>query len=638
MIVSNMLREALRNNYGLKAILAIVFAGVMLVHADLQAQIKFKDITKTSGFNLICASTTDYSPGMIVFDYDNDGWDDIYCVGGIGDDALYHNNHDGSFTDVSEKAGVAQHGRSHTHGGVAFDYNLDGYVDLFVTCENHSILYRNNGDGTFTDVTKAAGIIDPPGANEDMSATVGDFNGDGYPDLYIARWADTLRTIPDPNRPGAGRYDNVGLPNFLYVNNGNGTFLEDAAAYGVNDGACSVAALFVDYDRDGDLDLIVGNDFGPDQAPNHVYKNMLSETGVATFKEVGSQIGMDNRLFCMGIGVSDYDRDGDFDFAMSNIGPEPLMQNDGNHFHDVAAERGTMIGYFPNTTKDTIKISRSSWTPLFSDFDNDGWEDLFMVYGSMPTIQPWHVYEFDTSTFFRNTGGSFERMTPDSTGMKVTERGRAGALIDFNRDGKMDIVYGPLSFSPVNPSRGYRLYQNETPSTGHWLEMKLHGTTCGREAIGTCVEVWTNGIRHLRQVTTGGAFMSMSTLTQHFGLANASVIDSILIFWPRRPVEKHYRVPADRIIEYTEGASSVGRNAESTPIQLFPLPAHNALTLSNLDLQSNCQVYDLIGRKMLERKLSGHSGVLNLSGLIPGSYLLRIQSPLGSTTKRFIKE
>ena len=517
-------------------------AMLLLTFSTAQAQIRFQDISKAAGINTIPIPTDEVAGGVVVLDYDKDGWEDLYCAGGQGYDALYHNNHDGTFTDVSVQAGIHDHGRIFSHGAASLDIDQDGWPDLYIACEGHDLLFRNNHDGTFTDITKKAGIIVPVGRNNNMSVTFGDFDGDGLNDIYVARYIDTvLPTYTDP-LTGFPDYNHKGLRNFFYINNGNGTFTESAADYGIDDNGCGLIALFFDYDRDGDLDLLIGNDFGYYLQPNAVFKNMLVETGTAKFVNVSDSIGMKSHLFCMGIGASDYDRDGDFDFFETNIGPEMLLQNNGNHFSDVIAKSGAMMG---KVTWNGALYDATTWSPIFVDMDNDGWEDLFEVHGTMPVVKPRETFEYDTSRILQNMGGTFKDIT-STAGFVTFERGRSGTTFDFDQDGRMDLVFGPVPLVPVNPTSGIKLLKNVTPNVGHWLEIHLHGKTCGAEAIGTCIEVWENGIRHLRQVSTGGSLCSQPSLIQHVGLGKSDHADSILIFWPRKPVERYYNVKADQ--------------------------------------------------------------------------------------------
>ncbi len=618
---------------------AMVVSAVLFLATPrlLFGQIHFTDIAKAAGISNIPQPVDEVAGGVVALDFDRDGWEDFYVAGGQGYDGLYRNNHDGTFTDVSVAAGIHDHGRIFSHGGASLDIDQDGWPDLYIACEGHDLLFRNNHDGTFTDVTRKAGIIIPTGRNNNMTATFGDFDGDGLNDIYVTRYIDSvLDTYTDPIT-GFPDYNDKGLHNFLYVNNGNGTFTEEAANYGVDNAGCGLIAILFDYDRDGDLDLLIGNDFGAYVLPNAVYKNMLVETGTASFKDVTEAIGMKNKLFCMGIGPSDYDRDGDFDFFETTIGPEAFMQNNGGHFTNVAAQIGAKMGTFSFRSQ---TYDATTWSPIFVDMDNDGWEDLFEVHGTIPAFQPFNTFEQDTTRILRNEGGSFQDVT-QSSGYTTFERGRGAMTFDFDHDGKMDIVVGCVPLVPINPTSGVKLLHN-TSSTGsnHWLELTLHGKTCGAEAIGTCVEVWEHGNRHLRQVSTGGTLCSQSSLTQHVGIGTATEADSILIFWPRKPIERYYHVAADQRLDYTEGAQRafVASSPARTVATLYPSVASDILHVSNLAQGDEVTIVDLLGRVLYSSRTTSTALRIPVGHFSSGAYTARVKTSSGEQVLKFIKQ
>jgi hypothetical protein len=610
---------------------------LLLLAAAAPAQITFKNITTQAGINILPVPVDEMGGGMVVIDYDKDGWEDLYCAGGEANDALYHNNHDGTFTDVSAQAGIQSHGLHFTHGGAALDFDQDGWPDLYVSCVAGDILYRNNHDGTFTDVSTKSGILPPTGENNNATVTFGDFNGDGLNDIYVARYIDSEEAAITDTITGLPDYTHRGLHNYLYLNNGNGTFTECAEQYGIDKGpnpGCSLIALFFDYDRDGDLDLIIGNDFGYYLQPNLVFKNLLTETGKAQFVNVSDSSGLGVQLFCMGIAPNDFNRDGNFDFFEANIGPEALLQGDGTHFYDVATETGAMMGIpFWDT-----KLSATSWSPVCVDLDNDGWEDIFEPHGKIPVYAPRYTYELDSTRVMRNVNGKFTDVTLTS-GILTHERGRSGMTFDFNQDGKMDVGFAAIEYYPGNPSKGVSLYQNTTQNAGHWLEITLHGKTCGAEAIGTCIEVWEHGNRHLRQVSTGGTLCSQSSLIQHVGLGSSEIADSILIFWPRKPIERYYNVKADQRIEYTEGAQySVSKVVQHHAVTLYPTVAQNIIHLDNLKPSDQVEVEDILGRTVYQSHAFSTVLHIALERFAQGSYIVKISGGSSTQLLRFVKE
>ena len=618
---------------------------LLLLPVEGSAQFLFQDVTIQSGVEMRSAGTANVGPGVIVLDFDNDGWDDLYLPGGFDSDKLYKNLHDGTFADVADSAFHLHNDKPRTRAGTAFDYNNDGLTDIYVCTENNDIFWRNNGNGSFTDVSEKIGMVRTLDQNQSNGATFGDFDGDGYNDLYVARWVNELKFLVNPDTTRAG-FAYKGFPNWFYVNNGNGTFTERAKEFGIDgDTGCSNVAIFFDYDRDGDLDLLVGNDFGVEIMPNLVYKNMLMESGKATFIRVDSAIGMEQRLFCMGITPSDYDRDGDFDFFESSIGPMRLMQNNNNIFKDVAAAAHIPNGYMPGH-KDSLA---TTWTPLFADFDNDGWEDLFITHGFLPGIKPYITFQHDTSVFLRNVGGTFEDVTR-STGVIFDQRGKGAALIDYDHDGKVDIVLGSLGAGIG--VRDFRVFHNITPdgSEGnpkHWMQLKFTAKRTAKEAIGTTVDVWAGGIVHSRQISTGGGQASCNSLTAFVGLGKYAKADSINIFWPadkfrHRQIDHYENVPADQMLHYTENMdnTSVPSSHVNEAIKLYPTPAKNILNVQNAGSlrMTRYEIYNLLGIRQIDVTGSENIFSITVARLKPGCYMLRMTTNGNAVIKEFIKE
>jgi hypothetical protein len=642
-----------------------IIALSLLWAANAPAQFLFKDVTASAGIFSRSSGVSEAGPGVVIFDLNGDGWDDIYMAGGFDSDKIFLNMRDGTFKDVTP-ANISTHtgfasSQIFPRGGIAFDYDNDGYPDLYLACQDRDILWHNNGDGTFTDMSKAAGLDFPLDQNESMSATFGDFNGDGLNDFYVARWIEEWKYQEDAFGHKIG-YAHKGFPNYFYINNGNGTFTESAKKYGVDgDTSTTNIAIFFDYDRDGDLDILIGNDFGTELTPNQVWKNMLMETGEATFVNVSHEIGLLSHLSCMGIGPCDYNRDGHFDFYETTFGPDSLMKNNGdNTFRDASKTDLPSTDGYPPSGGSTIT---TTWTALLSDFDNDGWEDAFIVHGylSLPTL--WTSILTDTSEFYHNNGGRFEDITSQAmSGDYINVKGRGAAYLDFNHDGKLDICLGSLETDPASPRSDFMLYKNITENTNHWLEMRFSARRTAKEGIGTIVDVWTGGIVGTRQVSTGGGFGSQNSLMQHVGMGKYSTADSIIVYWPcdkyrHRQVDRYYNVPADHIYYIMENMgdkpdtnlislkpiippSSVRTVSSGLMPVLYPNPVTNTLNVQNLDPIGikHFEVYDLLGIKHID--ITGTENVFSLSvaNLKPACYVLRIGANGNTTTKQFIKE
>ncbi|MEI8135399.1 MAG: FG-GAP-like repeat-containing protein [bacterium] len=655
-------------------ILRYLLLAVTLAPSVAFSQFLFKDITAQAGIFMKSSGSSDAGPGAVVIDVNNDGWDDLYMAGGFDSDKLFLNMKDGTFMDIApdnlhtHTDRSTRSWRNFPRGGIAFDYDNDGLTDLYTVCLEHDFLWHNNGDNTFTDVTREAQLNFPYDQNQSMTASFGDFDGDGDNDFYVARWVQENKFRQD-TQGNINGYAHKGFPNWFYVNNGDKSFTERAKEFGVDgDTGTTNIALFFDYDRDGDLDLLIGNDFGVELTPNQVWKNMLMETGVATFVDVSKELNLGSRLFCMGIGPNDFNNDGNFDFYETSFGTDSLMMNNGNgSFTNVRKK------YLPKGNgfeRSGSGLMTTTWTALFADFDNDGWEDGLIVHGYEGAISPWitNPNHLDTSQFLHNIGGGyFEDYTDQALGEKYLDmQGRGAAYLDFNHDGKLDICYGSMSTTNLD-SRDFRLLQNITPQmegeTNHWLQMRFHARRTAKEAIGTIVDVWAHGMSHSRQVSTGGGFGSQNSLMQQVGLGVEAKADSVIVSWPadknrHRQIDRYYNVKADTLYYVWENLSSTPDpsllslspeeplksvnhpQTQADVTQVYPNPVGKVINVDRLSTtkENHFEIYDLLGVKQLdfnckESRFSGFVGNLR-----PGCYVLRVISGNDVVTKQFIKE
>ncbi|RMG50185.1 MAG: CRTAC1 family protein [Acidobacteria bacterium] len=471
--------------------------------------------------------------GAAFLDYDGDGNLDIYVVDVGGPNVLFRNNGDGTFSDVTEQAGVADAG--HISRGVACaDYDNDGDEDLYVLNEGPNVLFRNNGDGTFSDVTEQAGVAD---ASRSQSAAFGDYDADGFLDLYVGNYIDMSTLSED-------RLNFACQPNRLYHNNGDGTFTDVGAELGVADSGCALAVTFTDYDGDGDLDLLVGNDFGPwGYPPNVLFRNDgPGSDGRWIFTDVSQAAGIDGRLYSMGIAVGDYDNDGDLDYYVTSIGRNVLYRNNGDGtFTDVARETGTRA---PRAGD----VPRISWGAEFFDYDNDGDMDLYVASG------PVTGDEKQANLLFFNRGdGTFMDIAAE-VGVDDSGSGRGTIIGDYDGDGDVDLYL-------VNYGQRAVLYRNEyyrpeghrASTMNNWLEVKLRGTTSNRDGIGARLRLVAGGRSQIREVGTGSPHASRSSAIVHFGLGPAEVVDRLEIRWPSGRVQSMRDVPVNRRITVIEG-------------------------------------------------------------------------------------
>ena len=552
--------------------------------------VMFEDITRQAGLsgwrhkmgtpekNYIVETN---GSGVCLLDYDNDGWLDIYLVNGSTFNALdgkeepphaalFHNNHDGTFTDVAIPAGVTNDRWG--YGCSVADYDNDGWPDLFVGNYGKNRLYHNNRDGTFTDVAAKAGV---QLGNWSTGSAWGDYDGDGLLDLYVSGYVHFDRNnLPASGTKAVGyafcQYRGVqvncgprgleGEPDHLFHNNGDGTFTDVTAKAGVEDKNryYGFTAIFLDLDGDGRPDLIVGND----SEPNYLYMNK----GDGTFEDdsylSGFALNADGReIASMGIAVGDYENNGLLDFFVTDFGDDykVLFHNDGDaSFTDVSYRAGVA----------QVTIPFVGWGDGFYDFDNDGWLDLFMVNGHVyPQVDehPWGTSFAERPLYFRNVpdphgkGRRFEYLPPVvGSGLADVIPARGAAFGDLFNDGKIDVVINPIDGPPV-------LLRDVSPDHHHWVELKLvggvnpvTGKKSPRDATCATAYLTANGMRQRRDVLASGSYISANDRRLHFGLGDAKDPGTVEIHWPSGARETIKLPAVDRIYTITEGKGITG--------------------------------------------------------------------------------
>jgi enediyne biosynthesis protein E4 len=496
--------------------------------------------------------------GVAFFDYDNDGWLDLLVLNGTRlegappgtSNRLYKNNRDGTFTDVTEKAGLARVGWA--SAVTVGDYDNDGHDDLFITYYGQNVLYRNNGNGTFTDVTANAGLLE--GAVRYASGcTWLDYDRDGRLDLFVAYYLDTtLEKLPKPGENVDCRWKGVpvncgprGLPTGfarLYHNNGDGTFSDVSERSGIAkaSGSYPMTAVAADYDDDGWPDVYVACD----STPSWLFRNQKDgtfrqeglERGVALSEDGLEQAGM-------GIAAGDYDLDGSLDILKTHFSDDTnvLYRNDGKgYFEDATIRSG--LG---------VETRYVGWGAGIVDLDNDGHPDLFLVTGSVyPEVEKQlPAYPFRTPRLvFRNLGnGRFEELIEEAgSGVAAAHTSRGCAFGDFDNDGDVDVLVMNMNEPPS-------LLRNDVSGGGHWLKVLLVGTTSNRSAIGARVTARYAEKSQAQEVQAQSSFYSTNDRRLHFGLGTATSAE-LVIRWPSGATEKLTSVEADQLVVVREGA------------------------------------------------------------------------------------
>lgn len=479
----------------------------------------FENVTAAAGLTTTVPvpDCGQFSTGAAWADVDGDGWQDL-VVARIGDPVqLFVNRGNGTFSDETVARGVAVSGAN----GAAFgDYDNDGDPDLMLVGDGPDELLQNDGTGHFTDITNGAGVAGDP-AYRGMSATWGDYDSDGLLDLYVTNYMECT----GPWDTAGDVISKVGYyPDVLYHNEGDDTFRDATADLPDSDSdAAGFTAAWTDVDRDGRLDLFVANDFvgiSPDH--NRLWHNDGPGTGDRwTWSDVSLDSGTGLYMNTMGVGVGDVDRDGDLDMALSNIGGNKLLRSNGDGTFveepDTGIERPRQgVDYFTVT-----------WSTTFYDLDLDGWEDLFMTAGNLPQGPDVNVGDQPNMVFLNDGTGQKFLDVSALTGADDAEESKGAAWADYDNDGDMDVFV-------VNQSGAPRLYRNTTPrGANHWLEVETVGSKSNRDGCGAIVTAIVAGESMMRQVLCGsGGTSSTNERAVHFGLGDATTIDSLEIQWP----------------------------------------------------------------------------------------------------------
>jgi|HubBroStandDraft_4_1064222.scaffolds.fasta_scaffold08492_3 hypothetical protein len=498
--------------------------------------------------------------GVALFDYNNDGLVDVLLVNGSSfeilsnpnvpqsSSRLFRNNGDGTFTDVTKESGLMNQGWG--VGVTVGDYDNDGYRDVFITNFGTNALFRNNGNGTFTNVTKEAGL---EGGNWSTGCAWGDYDRDGRLDLYVARYVDfEMGQMP---RPGTNTYCNYrgvpvacgprglpGLTDLFYHNEGNGKFREVSAETGVRDTirGYGLGVVWLDFDNDGWPDIFVAND----SMPNYLWHNQRNGTFEEVAFEAGCALSADGRAQSnMGIAVGDYDNDGWLDLFVTHFSEDynTLYHNNHGKFEDVTYQASLGTAGYKNL----------AWGAGFADFDNDGWKELFVANGHIypQATQAGNSY-FQENHLFRNLrDGRFCLIPRQESGFTDERSGRGAAFGDLHGHGRMDIVVNNIDNQPF-------LYESVRHSSLRWVRFKLVGVKCNRDAIGARVRVTAGGLTQMDEIRSADSFASSSDVRLHFGLADAAAIDKVEIRWPDGSVEQRTGLATNQEYIIRQGESS----------------------------------------------------------------------------------
>ncbi|MFV1448408.1 CRTAC1 family protein [Maribacter sp. HS] len=511
----------------------------------INAQETFVDVTEHAGIEHqyeVYEGT--FGGGVTVFDFNNDGFEDLYITSGIQADRLYLNKGNGTFEDVFKGSGLEVTNEYVTQGVVSSDINKDGFRDLFITTitttdgknvipRAKNLLFLNNGNATFTDVTKAYGLEEFNSFSTGPS--FGDIDADGYPDLFVGNYfqefTGKLGIIKDATIVSA----NQTARSYLLKNNEGKSFKNVYDDYGLGHKGFGFGGVFTDFDNDQDQDLLVNQDFGYKAVPNFLYQNEYPND---RFEDVSQQTKMDLKINAMGAAVGDYNGDGWMDYYVTNIKFNMLMENqgNGNPFVDKAKELGTY----------NLAIS---WGANFADFDHDEDLDLFVSNGDLnPNCTPMGNF------YFENNANTY---TEKGRELAINDYGigRGSVIFDMDNDGDMDLLVvnqKPILNYPIASTT--RLFRNDI-ARGNWLKIALKGVQAESNGIGSRVTVIANGKKFIREIDGGGSsHISQNSVIAHVGLGTTTKIDSVIVNWSGGNTQIITNIKANQLLEIVETA------------------------------------------------------------------------------------
>ncbi len=515
---------------------------ISLLFLPLLSQAQFTEVSLSKNINHLNIAGNLMGGGVAFFDYDHDGFEDLYFTGGAQSDRLFRNVNGRVFEDVTEQAGLAVTANYITMAVTTGDVNHDGYRDIFVgtNTEQPNLLFMSNGDGTYTEMAAQAGLVEEAWT---MGGTFGDFDLDGDLDLYVVNYLDSSIFIYNNSNDIVGFNHNC-QSNFFYVNNGDNTFTESSAVLGLGDAGCALATAFTDYDQDGDLDIYLANDFGAWVQPNRLFRNEYPNVG---FTEVSVATGVDAQIYGMGIATGDVNEDGNFDYYVTNIGKNVMYLNNGNNsFTDITDQAGVGSEF-------TGTGNATGWGAFFFDYDNDTHQDLYVGNGFIGAAEFLETRLQDPNHLFKGNGQGLFTDVTEQAGVGNDWVGRGTATGDFNNDGKPDMAVAVTYLNIGIGDFHALLYENTDSTAGNWLKVKLEGTLTNYDAYGARLHGYKNGRVFIREVGGGSSHASQNSSIVHFGLGQYNTLDSLLIYWPGQAIQRFTNVPVNQSIYVVQG-------------------------------------------------------------------------------------
>lgn len=615
-----------------------LLAACLFLAFPAAAQTGFTEVSIASGMNHMFRSQMKMGGGAAFFDYDADGDEDAILTGGLSPSRLYRNEGNGQFTDQTAAAGLGVIDSVHTMGVATGDIDNDGYREIFLTTmdgEPNRLLY-NNGDGTFSDITLSSGI----GADTSWScsAAFGDYDRDGDLDIFVCNYLYDQTVLYDTaGNPIGFRPD--GLPDYLFRNEGNLTFSEVAFVEQVADSGCGLAVTFTDYNKDHLIDILVANDHGQWDSPNSLFENISSQP---CFSDVSAATGMDARMYGMGIAAGDYDQDGDLDYYITDIGPNKLFRNNHpvDNFTEVAIPTGVV--------SDSLNgLNTTGWGTAWVDYDNDSWLDLFEANGHI-SVLPFIANNLrDPDKLYRNNGPG-QPFTDVTVAMGVGDSGMSRGMItgDYDNDGDEDLLVMSIHHDTASGVHTL-LYRNDVPNNHHWMQLQLQGTVSNRDAFGAQVEIIVPGLgTWLHEVSGGASHMSHSSSIVQIGLGTSTAAPSFFVRWPSGGLQEFYGLAIDQRHVLIEDSTQFLVAAPSPTVQRMAIaPNPNAGSFSVLlegfaGEEVTLRAVDVLGRAQVlhaGRCVDAQGRVDVQAGkLAAGVYVVELVSARGRWVERMV--
>ena len=593
----------------------------------LSAQISFTEIATEAGIDHYYKGVNDMGAGAAFFDMDNDGDEDLWLSGGLNQDALYENDGKGNFTEIGDQAGLWATSNMVTTGVITGDLNNDGLRDVLIITHigSPNFIMRNNGDKTF-ERQYLTGL--EPDEAYSLAAAMADINQDGLLDIYAGHYIEKDRLDYSPVNPDSVvGFSHQCYANKLYINKGNWRFEEVSETWQAEDKGCALATAFTDYDGDFDPDLLIANDFG-----HWVFPNALLENNQSSFTNISTPSGMDVGIYGMGIAIGDYDNDLDLDYYITNLGENVLLRNEGD-------------GTFSNQTVTagvgdknvTENLLATGWGTAFIDFDNDTDLDLYVVNGYVPAAAFIANAKANPNRCFENDGqGNFTNVLNQS-GVESPERGRGLAYADIDNDGDIDFLVANVNRQATPDTiQKVQLYRNDTPGDKDWFKIRLRGTQNNRDGLGSQIKIKVNGQWYLQEANGGyGTHASQNSSIIHFGLGNASSIDSLVIIWQGGHQQVFTQLAVNQLVTVEEEGAVTSLEEQrlnaSTQLRCYPNPFHETISIEYLLPQKSrvmLEIYDQLGRVVWHQNFTKEKGNHSLTWKAPGKgiYFIRMKS------------